>query len=252
MTKPTVLFHVLSGTVDLEARKSAQYLKAEDEKVANHPKWEKLSRFRSTQKKSLDLLEEVARYLMGNGLNLFRIYCGYDVEKQAWKVFYIFGRAAGLTEAMRKEATAEIIARFLDSKAEMDMPLQKLGDIPARVLYHWDISQELKHLTRLIGCAGQVYTCARDGEMDNSELRAGVKRWGEDVPVALYLKPVYKLLLARAGQDRPDLTLEQSFKRMRMPSADEEEERWLLMPPLEVIRQALFLCSEVSTGERWD
>jgi hypothetical protein len=71
----------------------------------------------------------MACYLIHNGLSIHQIYCGYDVKKQEWQVYYLI-MVEGLTDEMRKEVSAETIGRFLNSNTETNILLGRPTEIP--------------------------------------------------------------------------------------------------------------------------
>ncbi|RAL06728.1 uncharacterized protein BO97DRAFT_419189 [Aspergillus homomorphus CBS 101889] len=132
MTKAAISLHVLEASIDLEGRKTGKQKVIEDSVAQAHPKHASDMRSRGCQKKSLQLVETIARYLSKTGMTDYWICCGYNMLMSKWRVSVIFGKE-GMSNEARMETRGQIIARFLGVQPDRDTALVKNGeDLSAR------------------------------------------------------------------------------------------------------------------------
>ncbi|KAL2846395.1 hypothetical protein BJY01DRAFT_247299 [Aspergillus pseudoustus] len=251
MTKQYTPFHIIHATVDLESRKTAKDRRLEDEQVALCPDIEGTLRFRSQQKKSLQLLEDLARYLTKNGFAYYNLHCGYRTSKKEWQAALYFGKWQPLADddgAAQAEASEEILGRFLgSSKPHLNVTVKESSDIPRRHLLRWATCIGLSHVTMLAGVGGQAYCPMGDGERDLAELRAySERRKDEDVPLVAITGFFLRLLPKEAHGSKNDATLDEALRKMEKPSAEQKWEE--LMVSLGRTIKCLQKCERLLEG----
>ncbi|KAL2795547.1 hypothetical protein BJX66DRAFT_336882 [Aspergillus keveii] len=229
MTKRNITYHILGSTVDLEARKTAKDKEAEEKRVGEVPEYEAQIRFRATQKKSLDHLDSLTRYLNENGFAFYKVYCGYHVEEAQWKVLVVSAKEH-LTAGAIKEYTTEVAARFLDAKPDTSVAATKVRDLPKTHMFTFALSKGFTHMTAVGGCEGQAYPLTRDGDLDGEELRAFSKRVGaHDSQFGFVLRFLLNVSVPlRKAKDRDDTTLDKSLQKMRKASFGESYETLMI------------------------
>ncbi|KAL4948848.1 hypothetical protein BDW69DRAFT_188894 [Aspergillus filifer] len=231
--KPNAPLSVLTAKVDLAARKTMEDHAREATLINRTPNKAQEILHRGCQKQSLQLIEDIARYLHKMGVTHYSLFCGYRVDEGSWQVCAIFGKLPDMDDTLLIETRLHIVDRFLRARPDIDMAFNEVKDIPSRLIARWDgEASHWKHMTKLSAWEGKPYLIKRDGELDMDEFRAF--SWASNQPGSSSLSWLSRFILKRtvgkAVPGRKNLTLDQAFEKMRVGSKEEMAEDECVSP----------------------
>ncbi|PYI14845.1 hypothetical protein BO99DRAFT_436990 [Aspergillus violaceofuscus CBS 115571] len=189
--------HVLVAPIDLESRKTPEERASESAAILKHPRHAESIHWRGCLNKSVDLVEQVTRYLHAHGMTFFVVCCAYWHLENQWKMLVDFGKT-GLPAAAR----GEILARFLgpETPLEIDLALESRKEARAgeRAIAHWERRRR----------DGEVLLRTRELESESPEGSATGS-------MAKWLRAFWPPSMRR--KNNSGLPLEVAWAKMRLP-----------------------------------
>ncbi|KAL4795294.1 hypothetical protein BDV19DRAFT_389427 [Aspergillus venezuelensis] len=216
--KPNAPLSVLTAKVDIAARKTPDDHAREADLINRAPNKAQDILQGGRQKQSTQLIEDIARYLPKMGITQCSLFCGYRVDEGSWQACAIFGKLPELDDALRIETRLHILELFLQTRADIDMSVNEVKDIPVRLFARWDgASSHWKHMVKFLVWEGKPYIIKMDGEFNMDELRAF--SWASNHPglssLSWLSRFISKRTVGKEDPGRQELTLEQAFEKMR-------------------------------------
>ncbi|RAH84615.1 hypothetical protein BO86DRAFT_376815 [Aspergillus japonicus CBS 114.51] len=209
--------HVLVAPIDLESRKTPEERASESAAILKHPRHAESIHWRGCLNKSVDLVEQVTRYLHAHGMTFFVVCCAYWHLENQWKMLVDFGKT-GLPAAAR----GEILARFLgpETPLEIDLALELRKEARAgeRAIAHWERRRVYSYRTRLVmGGGGRARVVERDGEvlLRTRELESESPEGSATGSMAKWLRAFWPPSMRR--KNNSGLPLEVAWAKMRLP-----------------------------------
>ncbi|RDW64406.1 uncharacterized protein DSM5745_09817 [Aspergillus mulundensis] len=214
--------HILTATIDLESRKTREEKRAELAQAQASPNLRRIeaTKKRGCQKKSIQLIEQIARYLQAKEIPNQEIFCGCRVTDgiPMWQVYVMYGQP-DMTEATRAEIREALIALFFAKPDRDEFVYKSPADVPFTLIMDWKYSTDWEHMTRLEIFDGAIFVTQVDGKADmremfayasaahkHSALMSSVMRFADAFPVG--------------EQERKGLSLDEALERIKAPSAE--------------------------------
>ncbi|KAL4899084.1 hypothetical protein BDW74DRAFT_184088 [Aspergillus multicolor] len=132
-TRPEMVI-ILAGPINLQNRKTRAERRAEDAKIKKRPRkvnW--IKRF-GCQRKSLQLIVDITRFLKEQRFTLVQVCCGFYLEENQWELFVAFGKE-GMSDLFRLRTCVTLINEYFRIRPEIDLLLNRIKDVPVK--YHW-------------------------------------------------------------------------------------------------------------------
>ncbi|KAL2846396.1 hypothetical protein BJY01DRAFT_213484 [Aspergillus pseudoustus] len=174
---------------------------------------------RGSQKKSIELLEDLARFLTEKEMVFYRIVCAYHEEQEEWQAFVVFGRE-NMSDDARRMTRIAVIKQFLGGKTPyMDMTVKKGTELPVNTAtFRWCLPPLWQHMTTLTMLEGMAYNYITDGVTDNAEWRALQRALTEESHCRVLYKIIRRVYSIGQDDTREELDLDGALTRIKKPS----------------------------------